>query len=275
MIQWFPGHMAKALRQIKEKQVLADLFIVVLDARAPISSYNEEFDELAPNKPRLFVITKQDLADNSKLHKISERFNHENDEVLFADLRKNSSKKKILELAEKLLEPKRKKDLKSGLVKPRLRAIVVGVPNAGKSTLINLLSSSKSAKVGNMPGVTKGQQWVNTGKIQLLDTPGILWPKFEDELTGVKLAVIGSIKADIIPEQEFFNFGYRLLTKYYPEKIVELNLEPTDEEAEIYSQLIKLCMQKKFVLQGNRPDLQKGMVWFRNFIRDLKGVTYD
>lgn len=275
MIQWFPGHMAKALRQIKEKEPLADLFIVVLDARAPISSYNEEFDEIAPRKPRLFIITKKDLADNSKLDKLGQRFNHENDKVIFADLRNNSSKKKIINAANELLKPKRDKDLKSGLVKARLRAIVVGVPNAGKSTLINLLTSSRSAKVGNMPGVTKGQQWVNAGDIQLLDTPGILWPKFEDELTGVKLAVIGSIKADIIPEQEFFNFGYKLLSKYYPNKLKELNLESTNNENDIYSNLIKLCKEKKFVLQGNQPDLKKGMIWFRNYIRDLKGVTYD
>lgn len=267
--------MAKALRQIQEKQTLADLFIVVLDARAPISSYNEEFDAIAPQKPRLFVVTKTDLADASKLDKIRSRFNHEQDAVIFADLTKNSFRKKIQAKAEQLLEPKRKKDLKAGLIKPRLRAIVIGVPNSGKSTLINLLAASKSTKTGNMPGVTKGQQWVNTGELQLLDTPGILWPKFEDELTGIKLAIIGSIKTDIIPQQELFNAGYKLLTKYYPNKLEDLGLTPTNEENDIYSNLIKLCMNKKFVLHGNQPDLKKGMTWFKNHLRDMKGVTYD
>lgn len=150
--------MAKALRQIQDKQSLADLFIVVLDARAPISTYNEEFDAIAPHKPRLFIVTKTDLADPTKLDKIRNRFNHESDTVIFANLTKNSFRKKIQNEAERLLEPKRKRDTKAGLIKPRLRAIVIGVPNAGKSTLINLLAGSKSAKVGNMPGVTKGQQ---------------------------------------------------------------------------------------------------------------------
>ena len=267
--------MAKALRQIQEKAILADLFIVVLDARAPISSYNEEFDLIAPQKPRLFIVTKIDLADATKLDKIRNRFNHEQDSVIFADLTKNTFRKKIQAGAEKLLETKRKKDIKSGLIKPRLRAIVVGVPNSGKSTLINLLASKKSAKTGNMPGVTKGQQWVNTGMIQLLDTPGILWPKFEEELTGVKLAIIGSIKTDIIPQQELFNAGYKLLTKYYPNKLINLKLTPSNKENEIYSNLIKLCMDKKFVLHGNQPDLKKGMTWFKNHLRDMKGVTYD
>ena len=251
--------MAKALRQIQEKQTLADLFIVVLDARAPISSYNEEFDSIAPQKPRLFVVTKTDLADSKKLDRIQQRFNHENDSVIFTNLLKNVNRKKIQNIANELLEPKRKKDMKSGLLKPRLRAIVVGVPNSGKSTLINLLAAKRSAKVGNMPGVTKGQQWVNTGTLQLLDTPGILWPKFEDELTGIKLAIIGSIKTDIIPQQELFNEGYKLLTKYYPNKLELLNLEPTADENKIYSNLIKLCMDKKFLLHGNQPDLKKGM----------------
>lgn len=166
--------MAKALKQIREKEPLADLFIVILDARAPISSYNEEFDKIAPKKPRLFLITKEDLGDGSKLDKIRARFNNSIDNVMTVNLKNNSSKKKILAAANELLKTKKEKDLKNGLLKPRLRAIVIGVPNSGKSTLINLLSSSSKAKVGNMPGVTRGQQWVSTGEIQLLDTPGIL-----------------------------------------------------------------------------------------------------
>lgn len=166
--------MAKALRQIKEKEALCDLFIVVLDARAPISTYNSEFDKIAPKKPRLFVITKDDLSDKSKLPTLLARFNHESDKAIVVNLKSSQAKKKILDAANLLLQPKRTEDLKKGLIKARLRALVIGVPNSGKSTLINLLASQAKTKVGNMPGVTRGQQWVNAGEIQLLDTPGIL-----------------------------------------------------------------------------------------------------
>ncbi|WKX02306.1 ribosome biogenesis GTPase YlqF [Candidatus Mycoplasma mahonii] len=275
MIQWFPGHMAKAINQIKEKAPLVDLFIVVLDARAPLSTYNEEFDKISPNKPRLFVITKTDLADLDKLPSILKTFNHAKDGVVTVSLKKKTAQKKILKEAERLLAPKRAKDIKKGLLKPRLRAVVVGVPNSGKSTLINLLANKSKTKVGNMPGVTKGQQWVNTGTIHLLDTPGILWPKFEDDLIGVKLSVIGSIKISIIPQRELFNEAYKLLTKYYPKKIISLGLEPTTNENEIYSNLLQLCRNKKYLKQKGELDIDKGFNFFVNYLRDLKGVTYD
>ena len=267
--------MAKAFRQIEEKSIIADLFIIVLDARAPISTYNEDFDKISPNKPRLFVISKPDLADTSKVKNLIQKFNHKADKAIIVDLKKPKAHKIILKQAEILLEPKRQKDLKKGIIKPRLRAIVIGVPNSGKSTLINSIAKKQATKVGNRPGVTRGQQWVNTGDIQLLDTPGILWPKFEDELVGVKLAVIGSIKIEVIPKQEIFYAGYKLISKYYPEKIKLLNLKPSQNEKEIYSNLIKLCEQKNFLMKGQKPDITKGMTFFTNYLRDLKGVTYD
>lgn len=267
--------MAKAFKQVQEKSVIADLFIVVLDARAPISSYNEDFDKITPDKPRLFVITKTDLADLKKVEEIKRKFNNKADGVIEVNLKQKSSFKRIMKLAEKLLEPKRLKDQRKGILKPRLRAIVVGVPNSGKSTLINTLAKTAATRTGNKPGVTRGQQWVNTGDIQLLDTPGILWPKFEDELIGVKLAVIGSIKIEIIPKQELSYAGYKLLTKYYPEKIEAIGLKPSEDEQEIYSELIRLAELKRFLLKEGKPDTNKAMYWFINYLRDLKGVTYD
>lgn len=267
--------MAKALRQIREKEVLCDLFIVVLDARAPISTYNSEFDKIAPKKPRLFVITKDDLSDKSKLPALLTRFNHESDKAIVVNLKSSQAKKKILDAANLLLLPKKTEDLKKGLTKARLRALVIGVPNSGKSTLINLLASQAKTKVGNMPGVTRGQQWVNAGEIQLLDTPGILWPKFEDELIGVKLAIIGSIKMQIIPPQELFFAGYKLLSKYYPEHVQKLGLIPSEDEKIIYTNLFTLCEKKQFVKKGNLPDTDKAMKWFATYLRDLPGVTYD
>ncbi|WGI36730.1 ribosome biogenesis GTPase YlqF [Mesomycoplasma lagogenitalium] len=275
MIQWFPGHMAKAIRQIKEKQVLVDLFLIVLDGRAPISSYNEEFDKIAPEKPRLFVITKSDMADKNKINTILKRFeNNSSSKAILVNLKENISKKIILKSINHLLENKRKKDMEKGFLKPRLRVFVVGVPNSGKSTLINLIASAKT-KVGDMPGVTKGQQWINAGDFQLLDTPGILWPKFDDQLIGIKLAIIGSIKPDIIPKKDFFNFGYKLLSQYYPEKILKLGLEPAIDETEIYNNLYKLGKLKLFLTKNNQPDLEKTMQWFIIYLRKLTNVTYD
>ncbi|VEU59542.1 GTPase [Mesomycoplasma neurolyticum] len=267
--------MSKAIKEIKEKEKICDLFVIVLDARAPISTYNEEFDKISPHKPRLFVITKKDYGDLKKLKLILKKFeNNSKSKVILVNLKNNFSKKIILENINELLKEKKQKDLQKGLLKPQLRVFVVGVPNSGKSTLINLLASSK-AKVGDKPGVTKSQQWIKAKNIQLLDTPGILWPKFDDQFVAMKLAIIGSINPDIIPKQSFFTFGYRLLSKYYPEKILNLNLTPTEDEVEIYNNLYLLAKNKNFLLKNNKLDVEKTSQWFRNYLRKITNVTYD
>ncbi|WP_240532068.1 ribosome biogenesis GTPase YlqF [[Mycoplasma] collis] len=275
MIQWFPGHMSKAMREIKEKEKICDLFLIVLDARAPISSYNEDFDKISPHKPRLFVIAKKDYGDENKLELLIKKFENSNkSKAILVNLKNNSSKKIILKNIHSLLNEKKEKDLKKGFLKPQMRVFVLGVPNSGKSTLINLLASSK-AKVGDKPGVTKSQQWIKTQDIQLLDTPGILWPKFDDQLIAMKLAIIGSINPEIIPKRTFFTFGYKLLSKYYPEKIKKLNLEPTEDEIEIYNNLYKLAKNKNFLLKNNQLDIEKTTQWFIIYLRKLINVTYD
>ena len=265
--------MSKALREIKEKQSIADLFVVVLDARAPISTYNEEFDSISPTKPRLFVITKSDLADKTKLDAVLTKFNREGDGVIIVNLKKNSSRGKITKAMNKLLEPKRARDEARGLLKPRLRAMVMGVPNSGKSTLINLMAKAAKAKVGNRPGVTRAQQWINADGIQLLDTPGILWPKFDDELTGVKLAIIGSIKEDIIPVEYLYYAGYKLISKYYPSILEKMGLEASSDETIIYKNLFKYAEYVSFKI--NKDNTHQAMKKFISFFRELKEVTYD
>lgn len=267
--------MAKAMREVTEMQKIVDLFVIVLDARAPISTYNFDFDKLAPHKKRLFVISKIDLGDKEKIDKIIPRFNNENDKVIVANFKENHSRKKILAKMDEQLAEKRAKEKKRGLVNPRLRVMVLGVPNSGKSTLINLLFGSNKLKVENRPGVTKQVQWVKINDFYILDSPGILWPKLDDEEVGLKLAMIGSIKLDIVPREFLFYKSYSLLSKYYPEKIKFLSLEPKFDETAIYSQLILLCQNKGFFDKNKKPDLLRGMTYFTNYFLNLKNVTYD
>ena len=267
--------MQKGFNNIKEISQVVDLFIVVLDARAPMASYNENFDAIAPNKPRLFVITKIDLADQSKLSSIVKKFNNENDKVLLVNLKKNNSKSKILKAINKLLEAKRKKDITKGFITPRLKAVVIGVPNSGKSTLINLLATKVKTKVANTPGITKHTTWINAGNIYLMDTPGILTPKFTNKEVAIKLAIIGSIKTSIIPLEDLYYESYNLLSKIYQNKIKNIGLQPCFDKIDMYSELIKLCKNKSMILKNNQPDTNKAMHYFINHIKKLKGVTYD
>ncbi|WP_371246043.1 ribosome biogenesis GTPase YlqF [Mycoplasmopsis agassizii] len=273
-INWYPGHMAKTLRQLKEKAQLADLFVIVLDARAPISSYNDTFDEIEKNKPRLFLISKKDLGDLNKLEKIKERFASQ-DNVMLVDLKKENTRNLILKRIEKLLIPKRLQERKKGLLKPRLRVFVVGVPNSGKSTLINLLAKAKKTKVGNMAGITRGQQWVNVGDIQLLDTPGLLWPNLDDQNVAIKLAIIGAIKRDVIPLDLLFNLSYSMASSFYPDKLKAMNLEPAFTSVDIYSQLIKMFERSNLTRKNFENELDKLRLMFYETCRNWTGVTYD
>nr|WP_318026929.1 ribosome biogenesis GTPase YlqF [Mycoplasmopsis bovis] len=179
LINWYPGHMAKGMREIKENASLADVFIIVLDARCPISSYNEDFDSISPSKPRLFIITKSDLMDVSKKATIEKRFG--SSMLLWLDLRNPKSKNIIINKLKKITESKVAKDKQKGLINSRIKAFVMGIPNAGKSTLINLVSNKKSLQVANYPGVTRAKKWVTVDNFFFMDTPGILLPKLTDQ----------------------------------------------------------------------------------------------
>lgn len=272
-INWYPGHMAKATRNIKENAKLADLFVVVLDARCPISSYNEDFDHIAPQKPRLFIITKSDLMDKSKKDKINQRF--KGSKILWLDLRQRNSRKIILQEIKKLLNEKIQRDKAKGLLQPRLKSFVVGIPNAGKSSLINLVSQKSSLKVANYPGVTLKLDWVRFDEFWFLDTPGILLPKYIDQEMAGKLLSIGSIKIDKHHMETSAFIIYSLISKYYPNKIEELGVIPASENAEIYGQLIELSYKKSFLVAQGKPDLDKTYQFFIHWAKTLTGVTYD
>ncbi|WP_416754231.1 ribosome biogenesis GTPase YlqF [Mycoplasma sp. 654] len=273
LIQWYPGHMAKAMKDLKENANLADLFIVVLDARCPISSYNEDFDKIAPQKPRLFIITKSDLMDKTKKNKIQARFKGEN--LLWLDLRNQSSKKVILNKIQSIMKEKIARNRAKGMLITRIKSFVVGVPNCGKSTLINLVSDKKTLKVANYPGVTREKKWVVNGEFLFLDTPGILLPKFDNQENAIKLLVTGAIKLENFPQEFCATKIYALISDYYPEKIEALGLIPSQNDVEIYAQFHQYAILNNIFKDGGKVDLIRAYTLFINWAKNLNDVTYD
>ncbi|MFV8471992.1 ribosome biogenesis GTPase YlqF [Mycoplasma sp. 1458C] len=273
LIQWYPGHMAKAMKDLKENANLADLFIVVLDARCPISSYNEDFDKIAPQKPRLFIITKSDLMDKTKKNKIQARFKGEN--LLWLDLRNQSSKKVILNKIQSIMKEKIARNRAKGMLITRIKSFVVGVPNCGKSTLINLVSDKKTLKVANYPGVTREKKWVVNGEFLFLDTPGILLPKFDNQENAIKLLVTGAIKLENFPQEFCATKIYALISDYYPEKIEALGLIPSQNDVEIYAQFHQYAILNNIFKDRGKVDLIRAYTLFINWAKNLNDVTYD
>ncbi len=219
-IQWFPGHMAKARRQVTEKLKLVDIIFELVDARIPYSSRNPMIDEIIQHKPRLVLLNKADMADKEATKQWIKYFKEKGIKALAINSQAGQGMKEIVAASEEILQEKFDRMRAKG-VRPRaIRAMIVGIPNAGKSTLINRLAKKNIAKTGNTPGVTKAQQWIKVGKeLELLDTPGILWPKFEDQEVGLKLALTGAIKDTILNLQDIAVFGLRFLEKYYPDRL--------------------------------------------------------
>ena len=202
-VQWYPGHMTKARRQMQEDIKLIDLIIELVDARVPLSSRNPDIDELGKNKSRLILLNKADLADERQNEAWKEYFQKKGFFVVKVDSRSGSGMKTIQNVIQEACKDKIERDRRRGIKNRPIRAMVVGIPNVGKSTFINTFAGKACAKTGNKPGVTKGKQWIRLNKgVELLDTPGILWPKFEDQEVGIRLAYIGSIKDDVLNMEE-------------------------------------------------------------------------
>ncbi|NRG43598.1 ribosome biogenesis GTPase YlqF [Bacillus sp. CRN 9] len=221
-IQWFPGHMAKARRQVTEKLKLVDIIFELVDARIPYSSRNPMIEEIIQQKPRIVLLNKADMADAELTKQWIAYFEEQGIKALAINSQAGQGMKEITAAAKSLLAGKFNR-MKAKGVKPRaIRAMIVGIPNAGKSTLINRLAKKNIAKTGNTPGVTKAQAWIKVGKeMELLDTPGILWPKFEDQQVGLKLALTGAIKDTILNLQDVAVYALRFLSANYPDKLKE------------------------------------------------------
>ncbi|MBQ9609254.1 MAG: ribosome biogenesis GTPase YlqF [Lachnospiraceae bacterium] len=264
-IQWYPGHMTKAKRMMQENIKLIDIVIELLDARTPLSSKNPDIDELAKNKYRLILLNKSDIADPERTSAWEKFFKDKGFFVVCLDSRKNSGMKVITDTVKEACKEKLERDRKRGIIGRPIRAMVVGIPNVGKSTFINSYAKKAVAKVGNKPGVTKGKQWIRIDKnIELLDTPGILWPKIDDEKTGDNLAFIGSINDDILNKSELAIKFIEFLKNNYCNNLVErYNISVDDENYKILSDIaiIRKCLKK-----GEEPDIDKAAnILFEDF----------
>ena len=216
-IQWYPGHMAKAKREISDKMKLIDIVIELVDARAPYSSKNPLFNSVINNKPRLIVLTKEDLADAAITQLWLDYYKEKGYHAISVNLQNFNEYKKIIQVSKEILKDKMAREAKKGLKPRAMRAMILGIPNVGKSTFINRLAKRKATVTGNRPGVTKSQQIIKVDKdFELFDTPGVLWPKFESENIARNIALIGSIKQQILPREELFVYAVEYLVNHYP-----------------------------------------------------------
>ena len=221
-VQWYPGHMTKAKRQMQEDIKLIDLIIELVDARVPLSSRNPDIDRLGQGKARLILLNKADLADERQNEAWKTYFQGKGFHVVKVDSRNGAGMKTIQAVIQEACKEKIERDRKRGIRNRPIRAMVAGIPNVGKSTFINTFAGKACAKTGNRPGVTKGKQWIRLNKnVELLDTPGILWPKFEDQAVGVRLAWVGSIKDDILNLEELALELIGFLKERYPGALAE------------------------------------------------------
>jgi ribosome biogenesis GTPase A len=272
-IQWFPGHMTRARRQIQEKLKMIDLAIELLDARIPFSSRNPMIDQILNNKPRMVLLNKADMADPANTKLWVEWFASRNLEAVPLDANSGFNVNQIIPRAKVILKDQIQKQIDKGM-KPRpIRALIVGIPNVGKSTLINRLAGRKVAITGDRPGVTKGQQWIKVGtEMELLDTPGILWPKFEDMDVGLRLAATGAIKEEVLNVEDIAFQTISYMIDAYPNALMErYHIEELPEEIEDPQDVIAVMEaigRRRGTLQaGGIVNLEKASI---AFLRDLK-----
>jgi len=255
-LNWYPGHMTKAKRMMQEEIKLVDLVIELVDARIPLSSRNPDIDELGKNKSRIILLNKADLADEEGNRSWTAYFKKQGVYVLEMNARTGSGTKAIHGLVQSACREKIARDKKRGIQNRPVRAMVVGIPNVGKSTFINSFAGKACTKTGNKPGVTKGKQWIRLNKsLELLDTPGILWPKFENQEVGLKLALIGSMNDHVVPVDEMAMDLIVMLREQYG-GVLEKRYETTEEQ-EPFEILKNIAKKRGCLLKGEELDTEK------------------
>lgn len=255
--QWYPGHMTKARRMMQEDSKLVELIIELVDARAPMSSRNPDMDEIGRGKFRLILLNKSDLADEKYNTLWKAYFKEKGCYVQEINARSGAGVKKIMPLVQETCREKIERDRKRGIINRPVRAMVVGIPNVGKSTFINSFAGKSCTRTGNKPGVTRGKQWIRLNKnLELLDTPGILWPKFEDQKVGERLAMIGTINDEILQAEELAAAVVAYLKKEYPGSLARRY--EVNEDQELWHLMEEICINRRCLQKGQAPDLVRG-----------------
>ena len=276
-INWYPGHMAKTKREIREKINLIDIIYEVIDARMPISSKIKDIDDLVKDKPRILIMTKYDLCDKKETDKFISYYEKLGYIVVPVDLANNKNVKEALNLSESVSKELNDKRKSKGLKPRNLRALIIGIPNVGKSTLINRLVGKKAAGVGNKPGFTKSLSWIRINKdIDLLDSPGILWPKLEDQYEARILAIFSSIKEEILNKEDLALFAIDILTKLYNDKLENRYNIQLDNMTNI-EVMEEIAKKRGCVTKGNITDYERVSSIILNDIKNnaFKEITLD
>lgn len=265
VVQWFPGHMSKALRQMKEKMHLIEVVFELVDARLPVSSSNPYVSEIIKDKPRVVLLNKMDKANPSKTKEWIAHFESLGMKAVPVNSLNGDGFNKIIPAAKEVLADKLEKDKAKGLKERAIRALIVGIPNVGKSTLINKLAKRKATAIGDRPGVTKVQQWIKVGKeLELLDTPGVLWNKFEDQEVGLRLALTGAIKDEILPIDDVVIYGLKFFIEHHPNRLIERYKIESEDPIEILDHIGKIRGARR----GGETDYDRV---FNIFLNDLRG----
>lgn len=276
-INWYPGHMAKTKRLIKEQLDLIDIVYELIDARMPLSSKIKDIDDLTKNKPRILIMTKYDLCDKKETDKWIKYYKAKGYNVLPLDLENKPNLKPLFDMTDKLMLCTNQKREQKGMLKRKTKVIIIGIPNVGKSTLINRLVGKKVTSVGNKPGITKQLSWIRINdKLELLDTPGILWPKLDDQKTALNLASLTAIKEEILPLFDVCEYILKTLFKYYPEKLKDrYKINELDDDITITIE--KIGKIRGCLIKGGQVDCDKAISIIINDLKNgyFKNITFD